>query len=91
MLAIEPTQPFVRFHARQALRVFGAIWVAGVALWGVSFALVFVSPLGFRVAAVVGQVTWAAGVVAWAVCLVKAWKGQRWVLPVIGRRLGLGA
>lgn len=87
MLAIEPTHPFVRFHARQALRVFGAIWLAGVTCWVLTFVLVFVSPLGFRVAAVLMQITWTVGVVAWVVCLVKAWKGERWIVPWIGPRL----
>ena len=82
MLAIEPTQPYVRFHARQAVRGFGAIWLVGMALWGLSVGLVFVSPVGFRVAAVLGQLTWAVGIAAWVVCLVKAWQGERWVLPL---------
>ncbi len=89
MLVIEPAHPYVRFHARQALRVFGAIWLVGAALWGLSFVLVFLSPVGFRVAAVLGQLTWTTGVVAWIVCLAKAWKGEQWMLPWIGPRLGL--
>jgi uncharacterized membrane protein len=80
---------FVRFHARQALRAFGAIWLAGVACWGFSVVLAFVSPSGFRIAAVLGHVIWAVGVVAWVVCLTKAWTGQRWRLPWLGQRLGL--
>ena len=70
---------------------FGAIWLTGAVLWGLSFVLVFVSPVGFRVAAVLGQLTWAIGMAVWGVCLVKAWKGERWVLPWIGPRLGVRA
>ena len=32
---------------------------------------------------------WAIGIVAWVVCLTKAWTGQRWRLPWLGQRLGL--
>jgi uncharacterized membrane protein len=91
MLALEPAHPFVRFHARQALRAFGLIWLTGVAFWVLSFVLVFVSPVGFRVAAVLGQLTWGAGVLAWAACLVRAWRGERWPIPWLGSRLRLDA
>lgn len=91
LLAIEPTHPFVRFHARQALRVFGVIWLVGVVCWALSFVLVFVWAPGFRIVALLGQLTWAAGVIAWVVCVVKAWRGERWMLPWIGPRLRVDA
>lgn len=87
MLAIEPTNAYVRFHARQAVRVFGVIWLAGVGCWGLSFVLVFLSPLGFRAAAILGQVTWVVGVLVWVLCLSRAWAGQRWLVPWLGPRL----
>lgn len=86
VLALEPADPDVRFHARQALVGFGLIWVVGVALWGASFLLAFVSPIAFRATAVLAQGVWVAGVVLTAVCLVKAWRGQRWALPWMTRR-----
>jgi uncharacterized membrane protein len=83
-LLLEPTHPYVRFHARQSFVGFGLIWLAGFLLWGLSFASVFVSVTVFRVSAVLAQVVWGAGCVLWVVCVVQAWRGRRWALPGLG-------
>lgn len=80
-LIIEPTHPYVRFHARQSLIALGLVWLIGFCLWALSFAALFVSVAGFRVTAVLAQVTWAVGVVVWIVCLVQAWRGRWWRVP----------
>jgi uncharacterized membrane protein len=86
VLVLEPRHRDVRFHARQALIGFGAVWAAGVALWAVSFVLAFVSPLAFRAVTLLAQVLWVVAVLLTIVCVVKAWQGQCWPLPWIGRR-----
>ena len=84
LLAIEPRNRFVRFHAAQALAGFGALWLCGVALWGLSFLAAFVSPLAFRVAAILGPMAWALGVFAWAWCTWQAASGRTGKLPWVG-------
>src|SRR5262245_57877780 len=75
MLLLEPSHPFVRFHARQAFLGLGAIWLIGLALWMASLAAVFVSIALFRTAAIAAQVVWGMGVAVWLVCLVQTWRG----------------
>jgi uncharacterized membrane protein len=83
-LVLEPKQPFVAFHARQAFRVFGLIWLAGTALWALGLAAVFVSPMLFRVLSAVSQLTWVAGAMLWGACLLQAARGERWRVPGAG-------
>ena len=83
-LALEPTHRFVRFHARQALVVFGLISIVGVALWLASLLSMFVSPVIFRVTAVLAPAVWVAGVALWAACLAQAARGRWWRVPIVG-------
>jgi uncharacterized membrane protein len=85
MLVVEPRHPFVRFHAWQAVIVFGTIWLAGTALWLGGLVAMFVSMQLFQTLAVAGQVVLFGGMVLGLVCLYKAWHGERWSLPVAGR------
>jgi uncharacterized membrane protein len=84
LLAVEPRNQYVRFHAAQALAGFGLIWLCGIALWGLSFLLAFVSPAAFRTAALVGPLVWALGVLAWLWCLWQAARGRWWRIPGVG-------
>lgn len=84
-LVLEPDQPFVRFHARQAFWGLGLIWAVGLAVFLLGFALLVVSPVLFAVAAGLAQATWGAGLVVWAVALVRTWRGEVWRLPIVGR------
>ena len=88
VLAVEPAHPFVRFHARQALVAFGALWLVGVALWTTSFVAAFVSPWLFRGAALLANLVWVVGLVAWGACLVSAARGRCWAVPWLPRRTG---
>lgn len=80
-LLLEPDHPYVRFHARQAFRGLGLIWLVGAGMWGVGVLAVFVSVPLFRVAVVGAQLTWAVGVALWLTCLLQAWRGERWGIP----------
>lgn len=82
MLALEPRHRFVRFHARQALVGFGTLWAVGVAVWAASFLAAFVSPSLFRFLAVLGPAIWLAGLALWVTCIVQAWRGAAWRLPL---------
>jgi uncharacterized membrane protein len=84
-LAAEPRNPFVRHHARQAVVVFGVLWLAGVGLWALSFVGIFLSPTSFWVTTVLAQTTWILGVALWIVCLVQAARGRWWAVPFARR------
>lgn len=87
---VERESRFVKFHAAQALVGLGAIWAAGLAMWIFAFMALFMSALMFKVLLYVAYGVWLIGMVAWAVCLVKALQGQEYELPwagTIARRL----
>lgn len=87
VLVIEPDDPYVRFHARQAFRVFGVIWLAGGILWGLGLLLLLTSMTAFRILAVMGQGVWVVGIALWVVAMVHAWRGRLWAVPWLGANL----
>jgi len=72
-LLLEQKNAFVRFHALQSLITFLALFI-------ISTVIGFIPVLGI----LVGLVLWPLGVVLWIVLMVKAYKGERYKLPVIG-------
>ena len=72
-LILEPKNKLVRYHAIQSIIVFGAINIASIILgW---------------IPAIGGFFVWALGVLAiilWIVLMVKAYKGEKYKLPVSG-------
>jgi uncharacterized membrane protein len=73
-LVLEPynRNPFIRFHSFQSLGL-------GVA-WVVSSMLMIIPVLGWIVAPILMLVLF----VAWVICIMKAYQGQMFKLPVIG-------
>ena len=68
-----------------ALTVFlGVLGVAAVAFLMLAFALLIVSPTAFWAMLWLSALTGAAWVVVWALCLLHAYRGQRWKLPLAG-------
>jgi len=72
-LLLEQKNAFVRFHAMQSLVTFLGLFV-------LSFVLGFIPVLGM----LVGLIVWPLSVVLWIVLMVKAYKGERYKLPVVG-------
>ena len=64
---------FVKFWAFQSIVVYIALFVLNWVLILTVF-LIFLSPLVF-----------VLGVVLWLVMTYKAWQGERWVVPVVGK------
>ena len=92
VLIADPSRPFVRFHAWQAFAGLGLLWLAGAALWTSSIVAVFVSSTAFRVLVMASQMVWLTGIVAWIACLIQAFRGERWSIPLLGGWVGaLGA
>lgn len=64
---------FVRFHAAQSIVVLGGITVLSWALVATFFLAGLVSILG---------IVWF---VLWLVMIYKAWQGEEWEVPVLGK------
>lgn len=64
---------FVKFWAFQSIIVYLSIWALNILL-GLTIFLIFLTPLVFIL-----------GVVLWLVMTYKAWQGDRWEVPFIGK------
>jgi uncharacterized membrane protein len=85
ILLAERTNRFVRFHAWQAIVGLGGLGVLIVAMLLSAFLGLFVSPAlfrGFYIAAGAAAFVW---LIAWIICVVKAFSGAAWKLPLVGR------
>jgi uncharacterized membrane protein len=83
-LLAERTNQYVRFHAWQSIIGLGAVWAAGFICWVLAFGMLLVSASAFRVLLWLAYVIWAGWIVLWVICLVKAFSGQVWKMPVAG-------
>jgi uncharacterized membrane protein len=81
---IERENRFVKFHAAQAMVGLGALWAIGLTVWAFAFAALFVSAAAFAVLLYVSYAVWMLGILAWAICIVTAWKGDEFELPIFG-------
>lgn len=72
-LLLEQKNAFVRFHAMQSLATFLGLFI-------ITLVLGFVPVLGL----LVNILIWPLSVVLWIVLMVKAYKGERYKLPVVG-------
>jgi len=89
---IEKDSRLVRFHAMQSILLSGGGLVVLIALWIVVGIISFVigqisGILGFLVSVVFGLVATVLGIailVGAIICLIKAYQGQYFKLPVIG-------
>lgn len=84
LLIVESSSRFVRFHAWQALLGLGTLALAALFCLGLAFLMLIVSPKVFWVLlwmAAAAAVSWLA---LWAICLVTAYQGRRWKMPLAG-------
>lgn len=89
---IEKDSRLVKFHAAQSMVLSGVWIVVGIAIWILSiFNWVVIGNisglLSFLISIVVGLVAFALGIgglIAVIMCLIKAFQGQYFKLPVIG-------
>ena len=76
----------VRFHAFQSIFFSAALIVLFVAVSIVAVLLSYGSPIGLAGATMLlNFVVWAGGIAVWLVLMVKAYRGERLMLPIIGR------
>ena len=89
---MEKESRLVRFHAMQAILLGATVTVIFIALWIVSFILGIIvgqvsGLLGVLVSGItflLGLVFFIAAVIGWILCLIKAYGGQYFKLPVLG-------
>ena len=84
LLTMERTSGFVRFHAWQSLVALGALGVTAATCLVLAFVLLIFSPTAFWAMLWLAAVAGAAWVVVWGLCLVQAYQGKRWKLPLAG-------
>jgi uncharacterized membrane protein len=72
-LVLEKDNKFVKFHAIQSIIVFGAITVAGIIFRFIPF-----------IGGILSWLLWALGFILWIILMVKAYRGEKYKLPVAG-------
>lgn len=78
-LVIEKESKFVRFHALQSTLAFLGLTVLSIILTPVG-----ILPLIGILVALVNWIIWVIGIITWIVCMIKAYQGQKFKLPIIG-------
>lgn len=84
---IEEDNKFVRFHAVQSMIVFGGIFVLSFLLGFAQIFFELIPFVGWLLGLVFGLISLLLGPIAfvlWIVLMFKAYKGQRYMLPVAG-------
>ncbi|MEO8077741.1 MAG: hypothetical protein ABI818_15540, partial [Acidobacteriota bacterium] len=85
ILLVERANRYVRFHAWQAVIGLGGLGVLAAAAMVFSFLSLLVSPLAFTLMYRISEGIAVLWVVAWGVCLVQAFNGKEWKMPLAGR------
>jgi uncharacterized membrane protein len=85
MLVLERRDPFVRFHAAQAVVGLGGVWLAGLLVYGLAFGVLSISATGFTAVLWLAFTIWVGGVGLWLFALVKVYRGERWRMPLAAR------
>jgi uncharacterized membrane protein len=85
ILLVERSNGFVRFHAWQSLLGLGGLGLLSAGTLIVSFLTLLLSPVAFTVMYRLSEVLAIVWVLTWVLCLMKAFGGSRWQMPVAGR------
>ena len=89
---IEKDSRLVRFHAMQSILLNAVILVLGIALWIITFIIVIIGTQlpGFlgSILSLLATLVWVVFsiglLIAWIMCLIKAFQGAYFKLPIIG-------
>lgn len=81
---IEKESRFVRFHAMQSLLFGAAMIILSIVFTFLSTMLMFISGVLAGLFGLLSLLVWLGFFVLWILCLVKAYQGQMFKLPVVG-------
>jgi uncharacterized membrane protein len=84
ILLAESTNADVRFHAWQSILGLGGLGLAVIVTYLLAFAALFVSATLMSLLLFVAGAIWIVLIIVWAICLWKAFAGERWKLPLAG-------
>ena len=84
ILLAESQNDDVRFHGWQSVVGLGGLVVAVLLAYFLAFVALFVSAAAVSVMVGVASVIWIVLLLTWAICLWKAYTGERWKLPFAG-------
>ena len=85
ILLVERANDYVRFHAWQAIVGLGGLGLLSAGLLVLSFLTLLLSPMVFTLLFWLARLLGILWVALWIICLVKAFTGNRWMMPVAGR------
>jgi uncharacterized membrane protein len=85
ILLVERSNRYVRFHAWQAVLGLGGLGLLAIGALFFSFLTLLISPLLFTMMYRLSEIVALVWVAAWLWCLVKAFTGHAWKMPVAGR------
>lgn len=86
ILMVERANDYVRFHAWQAVVGLGGLGLLASGMFVLSFLTLLLSPIVFTVMYRLSYLLAIVWIVVWIVCLVQAFNGRRWMMPVAGRQ-----
>lgn len=93
LLGVEKTSRFVKFHAWQSLVGLGLLGIISTMLLVLAFAMLVVSPTAFWTMLWLAALSAVGWIGVWVVCLLQAYRGRLWKLPLAGayaeRKAGL--
>ena len=84
ILLAESQNDDVRFHAWQSVIGLGGIGLGVILAYVLGAAALFVSAALVTVMFAVASVLWIVLAIVWAICVWKAYSGERWRLPLAG-------
>lgn len=85
ILLVERTNSVVRFHAWQSVIGLGGLGVLAAGTLVFSFLTLLLSPVAFTFMYRLSEILALVWLVAWVICLIKAFGGARWLMPIVGR------
>lgn len=81
ILLVEKDDKFIRFHAMQATLIFGGLFILNIIL---DLVVKPIDVLGF-VSTIAGTGITIVVVIIWAVSMIKAYQGQVYKWPIVGK------
>ena len=85
ILLVERANNFVRFHAWQSIIGLGGLGILSAGTLVFSFLTLLLSPVAFTMMYRLSEIMAIVWLAVWLICLIKAFSGARWLMPIVGR------